>query len=81
MVSGHVNPNERDEGPTRELLVRDWYTPTQARNILGMSKSTFWRRVHDGSIVARQDGPRCYRVSRRALIDYQEENKTFDPAL
>ncbi|MBF0529072.1 MAG: hypothetical protein HQK55_07345 [Deltaproteobacteria bacterium] len=45
-----------------------------------MTKSTFWRRVHDGAIIARQDGPRTYRVSRRELMNYLDENKTFDPA-
>ena len=48
--------------------------------LLGMSKSTFWRRVHEGALVARRDGPRSYRISREALASYLEENKTFDPA-
>ena len=61
-------------------LVREWYTPRQAIRLLGMTKSTFWRRVHEGAIVARRDGPRTYRVSRQALNDYLAENKTFDPA-
>ena len=58
----------------------EWYTPAQAMRILGMSKSTFWRRIHEGTLVARQDGPRTYRVSGEALRAYLEENRTFDPA-
>ena len=63
-----------------ELPARNWFTPRQAIKILGMSKSTFWRRVHEGAITARRDGPRTYRISRQSLIDYLNENKTFDPA-
>lgn len=60
-------------------FTRPWHTPRQAMKFLGMTKSTFWRRVHEGAIIARQDGPRTYRINHQALLDYLEENKTFDP--
>ena len=57
-----------------------WLTPAQAMRIMGMSKSTFWRRIHEGAIVARKDGPKTYRIHRQSLLDYLEENITFNPA-
>lgn len=69
-----------DENRGRERATLVWMTPAEAQHFLGMSKSTFWRRVHDGSIVARRDGPKSYRVSARAVLDYIQENATFDPA-
>ena len=71
---------KNDSAYSSKPVLREWFTPRQAMNYLGMSKSTFWRRVHDGAIIARQDGPRTYRVSRRELANYLDENKTFDPA-
>ena len=70
--------DERSTETERASLV--WMTPAEAQHFLGMSKSTFWRRVHDGSIIARRDGPKSYRVSTRAVLDYIQENATFDPA-
>jgi excisionase family DNA binding protein len=70
-------PNQPLPAPFK---VREWLTPRQVMGLLGMSKSTFWRRVHEGALVARRDGPRSYRISREALAAYLEENKTFDPA-
>jgi excisionase family DNA binding protein len=61
-------------------LDKNWFSPEEARRLLGLSKSTFWRRVHEGAIVARRDGPRSYRISRQALAAYCRENVTFDPA-
>ena len=55
-----------------------WYKPAEAMRIMGMTKSTFWRRVHDGTIVARRDGPRTYRISAEALLTYLDESRTMD---
>ena len=52
------------------LLTTKWYTPAEAIKILQISKSTFWRKIHDGSIKHRQDGPKTYRISETALLDY-----------
>ncbi|MEW6264929.1 MAG: helix-turn-helix domain-containing protein [Thermodesulfobacteriota bacterium] len=63
-----------------QYFSREWYTPRQVIRLLGLSKSTFWRRVHEGALVARQDGPKTYRINRRAILTYLEERQTFDPS-
>lgn len=55
----------------------EWLTPRQAIKLLGMSKSTFWRRVQSGDIVGRRDGPRTYRFRRDVLEAYIQAHLTF----
>jgi len=57
----------------RVRKLRQWYTPTEVANVLGLTRQHVCQQVREGRIPAIQTGKRAWHVTRDTVLSLAEE--------